>query len=63
MCNCGRKVPEVVTSAQAQADQDARAAEDAAIMTASAILSAQNATANASAGWVVYEDDSVPAEL
>lgn len=63
MCGCGRKVPEVITSAQAQADMDARASEDAAIVAAQAVLSAQNATANASAGWVVYDDAETPSQV
>lgn len=54
MCNCGRKQPtEVVTSAQASAEDLARqaqnTAEQAEIMTASA----GNALANATSGWVL----------
>lgn len=52
MCNCGRKAPtEVVTSAQAQADMDARAAADSETNEFQRQMSAQNALANASTGW------------
>jgi hypothetical protein len=56
MCNCGRKAPQVVTSAQAQAEADARAAEDFAVNEAQRVVSAQNALANASAGWFTIEE-------
>jgi hypothetical protein len=52
MCNCGRKTPtEVVTSVQAQADMDTRAAADAAQNAEQARQSILNASANANAGW------------
>lgn len=54
MCNCGRKAPtEVITSAQAQADIEARMAQDAATNAEQAQQSILNAAANASAGWHV----------
>lgn len=52
MCNCGRKAPtEVVTSVQAQADMEARAASDAAINAEQARQSILNASANAGSSW------------
>lgn len=55
MCNCGRKGPtEVITSAQAQEDIAARAAQDVEIQTASA----SNALANATAGWFATADQA-----
>lgn len=55
MCNCGRKQPtEVVTSAQAAAEEALRQQANAEVMTASA----GNALANATTGWVIREEPS-----
>jgi hypothetical protein len=55
MCNCGRKSNEVITSAQAQEDQAARAAQDYAANEEQRVQSASNALANASTGWFAVE--------
>jgi hypothetical protein len=51
MCNCGRQNTEVITSAQAQEDQAARAAQDAENQQ----VSASNAVSNATSGWFSVE--------
>lgn len=51
MCNCGRKKTDVITSAQAQEDAAARAAQTAAANAEQTQQSANNAVANASSGW------------
>jgi hypothetical protein len=59
MCGCGRSAPtEVITSAQASADVQARMAEDAATQEAQRQISASNALANASTGWFVVEQQA-----
>lgn len=58
MCGCGRTAPtEVITSAQAQEDIAARAAQDEVQMQESAV----NALSNASTGWFVAAE--APAEV
>lgn len=56
MCNCGRKAPEVITSAQATEDMQRRAEEDYAANEAQRIQSAQNALSNANSGWFIVEE-------
>ena len=63
MCNCGRKVPEVVTSVQASEDAARRAAEDYAINERLRVESAQNALANASSGWFAVDPATVDATV
>jgi len=59
MCNCGRKAPDVVTTAQAEQSEAMRRAQDSEYQAEILQASAANALSNASTGWFAVESAQV----